>query len=176
MKKTILLVLMTLLLTACSIQNGNSNVNIMEGYKGFDKKDHHFVTKGYNEIIEDITSYKQGIYYLGFKECPWCIALVPVFEEVATTQDMTITYLNTRDDKYKEDAQAIEKLTEFIETLPKDQQNDGKVPFIISISKDKVVKTHLGTAPNHNAPTTDMTEAEVSYLTARLNELFNNAK
>lgn len=172
MKKSILLVLMSLVLVACT----SSKVNIMDGYKGFNKKEHHFVTKDYNEIIDDITSYKQGIYYLGFKECPWCIALVPVFEEVATSLDMTITYLNTREEKYTGDTQAIEKLNDFIATLPVDQQNDGKVPFIISISKDKVVKTHLGTAPNHDARSTEMTESEVSYLTSRLNELFNNAK
>lgn len=172
MKKLVLLVLMTLLLVACTA----TKVNIMDGYKGFNKKDHHFITKDYNDIIDDITSYKQGIYYLGFKECPWCIALVPVFEEVATTQDMSITYLNTREDKYVNDTQAIQKLNDFITALPVDQQNDGKVPFIISISKDKVVKTHLGTAPNHDARSTEMTESEVSFLTSRLNELFKNAK
>lgn len=172
MKKTLLLVLLILLLTACS----SGTTNIMSGYKGFDKKDHHFTTKDYTDIIDDITSYTPGIYYLGFKECPWCISLVPVFEEVATDQDRTITYLNTRDEAYVNDKKEIERLNSFIATLPKELQNDGKVPFIISISKDKNVMTHLGTAPNHDAPSTEMTESQVSYLKARLVELFKNAQ
>lgn len=171
MKKSLVLIMLCLMLVACT-----SGTNIMEGYKGFTKKDHHFTTKDHNEIIDDITSYEPGIYYLGFAQCPWCIALVPVFEEVATEHDMTITYLNTRDDKYKADTPSTSRLNDFIATLPEDMQNQGSVPFIISISKDKVVKTHLGTAPNHDAPSAEMTESEVNYLTARLNELFLNAK
>lgn len=172
MKKRILLVLLVLLLTACS----SSKSNIMQGYQGFNKTDHHFVTKDYVEIINDITSYKPGIYYMGFKECPWCIALVPVFEEVATDFDSEIVYLNTRDDKYSKDTQEMERLNAFITSLPKELQNDGKVPFIISISKSGEIKTHLGTAPNHEAPNQAMTESQVSYLKARLTELFKNAK
>lgn len=174
MKKISVFIALCFLLVACSPkQSGN---NIMSGYKGFEKVDHHFVTKDYNSIIDDITSLTQGVYYIGFAECPWCIALVPVLEDVATEQDMNITYLNSRDEKYSKDTEAIERLNTFISSLPAEDQNDGYVPFIISIGHDKVVKTHLGTAPNHDAPNASMTDEEVNYLTLRLKELFTNAK
>lgn len=171
MKKLSIILSLMLLLVGCGATN-----NIMSDYPGFTKKDHHYVTKNYKDIINDITSYKQGVYYMGYAKCPWCVELVPVMEEVASDQAMNVTYLNAQDKDFKNDKEANQTLNDFIKTFPEELQNKSSVPFVISIGADKTIKTHLGTAPNHKPQVAKMTEEEIKYVKARLTILFENAK
>ena len=171
MKKLFAILSLITLLVGCS-----GTRNIMSDYQGFNKKDHHYVTKNYNQIIDDITSYKQGVYYIGYAQCPWCVELVPVMEEVATAQSMNVIYLNAQDKDFKKDKAANQKLNDFIKTFPQENQNKESVPFTISIGADKTIKTHLGTAPNHKPQVAKMSDDEIKFVKARLTILFENAK
>lgn len=53
----------------------------------------------YDEII-DIIKTGTGIIYLGFPECPWCRAALPVLLDVAKQNEVeTIYYLNIKNDR-----------------------------------------------------------------------------
>ncbi|WZU02184.1 hypothetical protein MGH68_03835 [Erysipelothrix sp. D19-032] len=78
MRKILLTTVVSLLvLVGCT----SANTNIMKGYKGFDKKDHHYQAMSASDMATTLENKTEGIYYLGFETCPWCVALVPVMEE-----------------------------------------------------------------------------------------------
>ena len=41
-----------------------------------------FVHEDSEQIIHKLVRKKEGIYYFGFPTCPWCVELLPVFNEV----------------------------------------------------------------------------------------------
>lgn len=167
MKKLIpLLAIFALLLVGCSAPN------VMSKYAGFENKKHHFLNETPEAFVSNLEKGVEGIYFMGFAECPWCKELVPVLEETAAQSNHSIHYLNTKNAAYSTDKALQQRLQTWIAKLPAEDQNNGSVPFTIFIAKDGSIKTHLGTAPTHDAPKAKMTESEMNYLKTRLNEKF----
>lgn len=178
MKKLLsLLLVMTVLLVGCTSKNGNSDQfvtdGVMDQYAGFNGSDHHFKGDNVELFVSNLENKVKGIYYMGFADCPWCKALVPILEEVADETDHTIAYLNTRSTQFQGNSGIQERLQAFISSLPTELQNQGSVPFLIFIDENGNIDTHLGTVEGHDAPTETMTENEVKFLTVRLTEKFN---
>lgn len=172
-KKLIALLLIVLAVTACTSKPSTSKPDdFMSGYEGFNKTDHHFVQESAEDFITNLENKKSGIYYLGFDTCPWCIALVPVLEEVATDANQKINYLDAQGVDFKGNEELGSRLDTFIKSLPTDQQNNGYVPFLIAISPSGSIKTHLGTVDTHEDPSKPLTESELDFLTIRLKEMF----
>lgn len=165
-KLSITLIVLLLVLVGCS------SGNVMSEYKGFANKDHHFYSKSATEFVEDLENGVEGIYYMGFSDCPWCKELVPVLEEIASKDGHSIQYLNTRGSEYANNKALQERLNNWILTLPEADQNGGGVPFTIFIDKDGKIVTHVGTVESHNAPQATMTENEMNFLVSRLSEKF----
>lgn len=153
---------------------GCSSDNVMKNYKGFENKDHHFYSTTPEGFVEDLENRVEGVYFMGFSDCPWCKELVPVLETIASVDNHAIQYLNTRSSAFSSNTAIQNRLQAWIETLPVEDQNQGSVPFTIFIDKDGNVVTHVGTVDSHHAPTAAMTENELNYLTARLTEKFSN--
>lgn len=163
--------LVTLILSAI-ILVGCSSGNVMSGYKGFANKDHHFYSTSATEFVENLENGVEGVYFMGFSDCPWCKEIVPVLEDIASKDGHSINYLNTRGNQYVNNKALQDRLSKWIATLPEADQNGGGVPFTIFIDKDGKVITHKGTVETHDAPSALMTENEMSFLVARLSEKF----
>lgn len=161
MKKLIALFSILLLLTACGEKS------IIE-QPGFNKKDHHFVTKAQSEIMDDVEASVPGTYYFGYGECPVCQELVPVLEEVLTELDQTATYI----DVSKEEFQKIsERFQTFDASLPENRQSGGGVPFVVGIDEDGTIRTHAGTVGNFQPGQTEMNEDQIEYLSIKLKQV-----
>lgn len=165
--KRIFLTLSVLLVLIAGCSQGSDN--IMSGYPGFDKEDHHFVTKSASEIIDDLENKVPGAYYLGFSECPWCRVLVPILEEALTETDTTITYLNVRGSDFANSDTLKNRLLAWDGTLDSDSQGGGSVPFVIVIAPDGSITTHLGTVETQTDPANQpLTDTQTLYLRSRL--------
>lgn len=162
-KKIILLLSFLFVLTACS------SGNIMKDYKGFDKKDHHFVTKKNKEILEDMENKVANIYYIGYPECPYCTDLVPIFEEVLTELDRTAMYLNPQKDFSQKE---IEQYSNFMKSLPEKLQSQG-VPFIIVIDEEQNIRTFSPTIASTNPGNHKLSESQIDYLKIKLKQVIN---
>ncbi|QIK70752.1 thioredoxin [Erysipelothrix sp. HDW6C] len=174
MKKLIFtLMAIMLVLTGCT-SKGNTSADgaaDMSGYEGIGKE-HHFVSEALPDMVSNIENKVEGIYYLGFATCPWCIELTPVMEDVASELNVSIHYLNVRDDAWKTNKLA-DRIMAFEETLPASAtKSEGYVPYLIIIDKDGNIKTHLGTVDGHEPSKAKMTEDQVNFLTIRLKEMF----
>lgn len=162
MKKRIVLVLSLLfVLTACSTGN------IMKDYKGFDKKDHHFVALNGKEGVENLQNKKTGIYYIGYPECPFCTDMVPVFEEVLTELDQKALYINPQKDF---DESTSKLYQEFVKSLPESLQSDG-VPFVIVIDEDQTIRTFSPSVKSTSPGNHKLTENQIEYLRIKLTQV-----
>ena len=73
----------------------NSSDDALTFSKEYDiTSDNVYVYKSINEII-NILKHGSGVVYLGFPECPWCKAYVPMLNDVAKSVGVEkIYYLN----------------------------------------------------------------------------------
>lgn len=168
MKKiTLLCITLLLVLTGCGQKN------IMKDYPDFKVKDHHFETKKYSEIMDDMENKVPGVYYMGFAQCPWCVDLVPHLEEALADHDLKAMYIDSQTPQFKNNPALQEQYSKFIKSFPDGVENAGSSPFVIVIGKDGSISGHTGTAPSHDARKNEMTENEIAYLRARLDRLFS---
>ena len=171
MKKIVLLcVTLLLVLTACGQKN------IMKDYPNFKVKDHHFETKKFSEIMDDMENKVPGVYYVGFAQCPWCVALVPHLEDVLADYDLTAIYMDTQDAQFANNDSIKERYEAFLGTFPDGIENKGSSPFVFVIDANGSINGHTGTAPTHDARQNEMTDKELDYLNARLERLFDALK
>ncbi|WP_323616276.1 thioredoxin [Erysipelothrix rhusiopathiae] len=178
MKKTLLVLLVSIfVLTGCT-----SN-NLMKDYKGFTKKDHHYVTTDSETIIKNLEDSKEGIYYIGYADCPWCVALVPEMETVITDLEASykeqgieikpeIMMLDVQNSEYSNNDDLKKRLSDWDKQLPEALRSNGYVPFVVAIDKDGKVQTHLGTVEGHKPPVA-LTETQVKFLHLRLKNMFD---
>lgn len=172
MKKILLILTVGLLFLA-----GCSSNDVMAGYPKLKGKKHQFVTEAYTDIVTNMENKVPGVYYLGFPDCPWCQALAPELNTILKDHDLTANVINTQDKQFENNAVLQERVSEFMTTFPAGVANsDGKVPFVIVISKDGTIDGHLGLTPDYDNPNAEVTEAQREYLTVRLGYLFENVK
>ena len=109
-------------------------------YSSIDK-DNIFVYKTNNEII-NILKHGKGLVYLGFKECPWCNAYVPMLNDIAKENNIEKIYylniLNERKENTKEYLEIVDILKEHLR-----YDDEGKkriyVPAVIAINNGNIV-------------------------------------
>ncbi len=115
-------------------------------------KNNVFVYRNADEIIK-ILEGGTGLVYLGFPECPWCQAYVPMLNEVAKEEGVEkIYYFNIREDRNKnsKDYQKIVKLVKNF--LLKDDEGNERifVPDVYAVKEGKIL--------SHNNDTSIMSE------------------
>lgn len=120
-------------------------------YKQVDE-DNVFVYKNAKEII-NILEKGTGVVYLGFPECKWCQAYVPMLDEVAKENNIDeIYYFNIKEDREKDtkNYKEIVKLTS--EFLENDEEGNKKVyvPDVYVVVDGKIM--------SHNNETSMITE------------------
>ena len=110
-----------------------------------------------------------GIVYLGFEECPWCQAAVPVLNEVLKEHDIQAYYINRNNEVDGNSNYHINNVTDLLgKEYELDTDADGMphvyYPTVLAIKNGKVVGHNVGTVPNHVAYERNMTEEEAQEL------------
>lgn len=100
-----------------------------------------FVYSDINEIIE-LLDDGTGVIYLGFPECQWCQAYVPMLNEVAKEKGIEeIHYFNIREDR-KENTKGYQEIVdELDDILDLDEEKNPRVyvPYIVVVEDGEVV-------------------------------------
>ena len=142
MKRKVVLViilLLTLTLTACT-ENISDSQKFAEEYTEVPEYN-VFVYKGAEEIIK-ILEHGTGIVYLGFPECPWCQAYVPILSEVADIEGIDkIYYFNILNER-KENTQNYQKMVSILsDYLQYDDEGNKRiyVPAIIAVIDGQII-------------------------------------
>ena len=104
-------------------------------------KNNVFVYRNADEIIK-ILEGGTGIVYLGFPECPWCQAYVPMLNEVAKEEGVEkIYYFNIREDR-QENTKDYQKIVKLVKNhLMKDDEGKERifVPDIYAVKDGKIL-------------------------------------
>lgn len=170
MKKLILPFLLIALLAGCTPQNDEPLQYEGTGF-GMDEisKENTFKTASMSDLIRCFQKKETGIFYLGFEECPWCKEAAPILNKVADSSEMTIQYIQTRNQDgellYTEEQKSL--LLPYIKNhLNKDDEGEYKiyVPFLIVVKDGKVTGSHIGTVDGHDAHEREMTIQEKTDL------------
>ena len=92
-KLGILLGIIVLLLCITSCKKGN----VMNDYPNIEDKNHVFEELEINDVLKKLENKKSFYLILGFPECPWCQAIMPVLNDVAKDNKVkTIYYINIK--------------------------------------------------------------------------------
>lgn len=140
-------------------------------------KDNNFVYKTDKEII-NILKNGTGVVYLGFPECPWCQAYVPMLESVSIENNIdTIYYLNVLDIRKNNTTEYQEIVSILKDYLPNDDEGNKRiyVPAVITVNDGKITGFDDETSKDtHNLedPADYWTEDEVKDLKAKFKTMF----
>lgn len=145
MKKKILLIipiLFTLLLVGCT-NDEKKESDAQKFAKEYTEltEDNYFVYRDSDEIIK-ILEHGTGIIYLGFPECPWCQAYVPMLNEVADIEGLEKIYYYNILDARKDNTDDYQKMVEILKDyLQYDDEGNKRiyVPAIIAVSEGEII-------------------------------------
>lgn len=174
MKKKLLLIIpiiFAILLTGCKKEETDAQKFAKE-YNTVDEYN-YFVYRDSKEIIK-ILENGTGAVYLGFPECPWCQAYVPMLNEVADIEGLEkIYYFNILEDR-KNNTEDYQKIVEILKDyLQFDEEGNKRiyVPAVIFVSKGEIIgfddETSYDTK-GFDKPSDYWTEEEVSDLKRKL--------
>ena len=178
-KKLILLTIVTFLFltTACTKDKETDGEKFAKEYTQVSEYN-AYVYRDINEIIK-ILEHGTGIIYLGFPECPWCQAYVPILSEVADTEGLEkIYYFNIYNDR-KDNTQNYQKIVSIIEEyLQYDDEGNKRiyVPAIIAVSEGKIVGYNDETSYDtlgYSEPNEYWTEERIKQLKPKLANMIN---
>ena len=140
--------------------------------------DNYFVYRNSEEIIK-ILEHGTGAVYIGFPECPWCQAYVPMLNEVADIEGLEkIYYYNILDDR-KDNTDNYQKIVSLLsDYLQYDDEGNKKiyVPAVIVVSEGKIIGFDDETSYDTKGfedPTDYWTKEEVSDLKMKLTDMIS---
>lgn len=170
-------IICTVLLTGCTEEKTDAQ-KFAEEYNTI-TDDNYYVYRTDEEIIK-ILENGTGIVYLGFPECPWCKAYVPMLNEIADIEGLEkIYYYNIYEDRLN-NTESYQKIVSIIEEyLQYDSEGNKRiyVPAIIAIYKGEIVgfddETSYDTK-GFETPEEYWTEDEVSELKSKLTQMVND--
>lgn len=126
----------------------------------------NFTKEPFGRTMKMISSKKPGIYYFGYQNCPWCVELQPILDEVLEQNKIKANYTNIKDKNFKDNYKnQLNKL------YAKHVGGNLEVPFLVIIDPERNISTHVGTLPNHNAIQNKLTHNEKNKLKSILNKL-----
>ncbi len=120
--------------------NNTDNIKFSKEYTSV-SKDNVFVYRSKDEII-NILEHGIGIVYLGYPECPWCMAYVPLLNEIAKNEGIEkIYYYNIREDR-KNNTEFYQKVVSILnDYLNYDEEGKKRifVPNITFVKEGKII-------------------------------------
>lgn len=120
--------------------NNTDNIKFSKEYTSV-SKDNVFVYRSKDEII-NILEHGTGIVYLGYPECPWCMAYVPLLNEIAKNEGIEkIYYYNIREDR-DDNTKFYQKVVSILNDYL-DYDEEGKkrifVPNVTFVKEGKII-------------------------------------
>ena len=181
MKKKLLFIIpiiFAILITGCTKKEIETDgEKFAKEYKTVDENN-YYVYRDIDEIIK-ILENGTGVVYLGFPECPWCQAYVPMLNEVADIEGLEkIYYYNILEDR-KNNTEEYEEIVDILEDyLQYDEEGNKRiyVPAVIFVSKGEIVGFDDETAYDTKGfknPEEYWNDEEVSELKKKLTENIN---
>ena len=120
--------------------NNTDNIKFSKEYTSV-SKDNVFVYRSKDEII-NILEHGTGIVYLGYPECPWCMAYVPLLNEIAKNEEIEkIYYYNIREDR-KNNTEFYQKVVSILnDYLNYDEEGKKRifVPNVTFVKEGKII-------------------------------------
>ena len=179
MKKKLLFIIpiiFAILITGCTKKETDGEKFAKE-YNTVDENN-YFVYRNIDEITK-ILENGTGVVYLGFPECPWCQAYVPMLNEVADIEGLEkIYYFNILEDR-KNNTKEYQKIVDILhDYLQYDEEGNKRiyVPAVIFVSKGEIVgfddETSYDTK-GFEKPEEYWNEEEVTDLKHKLTENMN---
>ena len=187
MKKKILLIIplvLTFILVGCTKDKKETDSEKFAKEYNNITEDNYFVYRDIDEIIK-ILEHGTGVVYLGFPECPWCQAYVPILNEVADIEGLEkIYYYNIYEDR-KNNTASYQQIVNLIgEYLQYDEEGNKRiyVPAIIVVSEGQIIGFDDETAYDTKGlekPEEYWTEEEIldlkQKLTTMISEVVDNS-
>ncbi|MCI5733627.1 MAG: hypothetical protein MR297_00410 [Tenericutes bacterium] len=120
--------------------NNTDNIKFSKEYTSV-SKDNVFVYRSKDEII-NILEHGIGIVYLGYPECPWCMAYVVLLNEIAKNEGIEkIYYYNIREDR-KNNTEFYQKVVSILnDYLNYDEEGKKRifVPNVTFVKEGKII-------------------------------------
>ncbi len=175
-KLSILLVIIILLLSITSCKKEN----IMNDYPNIDDKRHVYKEIEVNDVIKKIEKKESFVLIMGFPECPWCQAIMPVLNEVAKENKVkTVYYLyikDIRDNTSSEGHNDYLKLQDNYFNDAIDEKNRINAPTVVKVENGTMTKHHINTVDSHiineNMVLPPLTDEQLKELKIILGEFF----
>ena len=181
MKKKLLLIIpivLTFILVGCTKNEKEPDAQRFAKEYTTMTEDNYFVYRNIDEIIK-ILEHGTGVVYLGFPECPWCQAYVPMLNEVADIEGLEkIYYYNIYEDR-KNNTESYQTIVNILnEYLQYDDEGNKRiyVPAIIVVSEGKIIGFDDETAydtKGFEKPEEYWNEEEISDLKQKLTNMIN---
>lgn len=147
--------------------NNTDNIKFSKEYTSVSKAN-VFVYRSKDEII-NILEHGTGIVYLGYPECPWCMAYVPLLNEIAKNEGIEkIYYYNIREDR-KNNTEFYQKVVSILnDYLNYDEEGKKRifVPNVTFVKEGKIIF-------NDNETSLISDKAPSEYWTEEKKNLFN---
>lgn len=171
-KKLILMITLMAMCIGCTskdvsiIEKKHAN---MDSYLLLKDKQHNFQTSSFDEALKFINDQKSAVFYIGYPDCAWCKEAIPILNKVAKAQNKKIYYIELYDKEGNKtfDQKAYEKFMSIAEDkLDKDEEGNPTlyVPFVFTLKKGVLDKTHISTIDGHNAKEREMSKKEKEKL------------
>lgn len=124
--------------------------------------DNRYVYSSAEEVFR-VFEQGSGIVFLGFPECPWCQALVPMLDNAAKAEQVdTIHYLNIRQARANNDDTYRKLVTLLADYLQENEAGELSisVPDVTAIANGEIVERFVqeSAGPNERTPSTYWTE------------------
>ncbi len=139
----------------------------MSSYEGFDNKDGVFLNTKFEDVITKIKNKDTFTLYLGFDQCPWCLESLPVLNQVALEEEVSINYVDVRpegEDLRTEENESYVELQNFLSSYLDEEDNKIYVPALIVVDNGMIAGYHTGTMPTHDSTQRLMNETEKKQL------------
>ena len=150
----------------------------MSEYAGLDLQQNQFVEITTTEMLDMAEQQQSFIVYLGYARCPWCLAAVPVLNEVAEENETLIYYVDThREGNY--DASLQQDLFSLMsDWLQSDEAGEPVlyVPDVALIVEGEVRANHIATVDTHDPYVAPMTDQETAQLKAIYQQMIDQLK
>lgn len=157
---------------ACTVSNNNPAD--MSGYEGFAETEHVFVEITMTEAIAMFADGDSGFIYFGKPDCPWCVELLPILNELAKEHGILVWYVDRNKASAEEKTAMTALLTGWL-ALNEEGDEHLYVPNVTVLENGQVIANHVGTVDTHDAYERLMTDEEIADLTAVLNRMLDQA-
>ena len=173
-------VVITILLTIVLCINVNmEDHKFKEDYPQLDENKLIIKYTTANEVLELLANNYSGIIVYGFKQCPWCQAVVPYVNEIALEKGyQEVLYLDIKDMRDNPDSIEKEQYNKIFNLIKGKIGNPEKIfaPTITVLKEGKITSYSTGTVDSHqineNHILPPMTEEQIMELRQLFRKMF----